>query len=71
LKQAVDALLQRKWQQLHLPASGSAVKSKEGESQWSSFFYSLFDKVDAAQDFYMERKISPCFCREDLRRRVA
>jgi hypothetical protein len=51
LKQAVDSLLQRKWQQLHLPASGTAVKSKEGESQWSSFFYSLFDKVNAAQDF--------------------
>jgi hypothetical protein len=71
LKQAVDSLLQRKWQQLHLPASGTAVKSKEGESQWSSFFYSLFDKVNAAQDFFVVRMISPCFCREDLRRRVA
>ena len=44
----MDSLLQRKWQQLQLPSAGSAVKAKEGESQWSSFFYSLFDKVRAA-----------------------
>jgi hypothetical protein len=42
-QQAVDALLQRKWQQLH--SLGASTKSKDGESQWSSFFYSLFDKV--------------------------
>jgi hypothetical protein len=51
LKQAVDALLQRKWQQLHLPSSSSSVKTKESESQWSSFFYSLFDKVCSLPHF--------------------
>jgi hypothetical protein len=51
LRQAVDALIQRKWQQLHLPATGTTAKAKESESQWSSFFYSLFDKVKAAGYF--------------------